>query len=68
MCFAEMIALERTDISQSSFSDSFAKASPPSASASSIVNESEVVINSAVTLCGVAAKKVPFPPSLIHPP
>lgn len=47
-----MIALERTDISQSSSSDSFAKV------LCSVVNESEVVINSAVTLCGVAAKKV----------
>jgi hypothetical protein len=66
MCFAEMIALERTDISQTHHSSSAALASSDatvsfssSHSVSSVcaVNESEVVINSAVTLCGVAAKK-----------
>jgi hypothetical protein len=57
MCFAEMIAIERKDVSHSSV-ESMGRAK--SNSSASLMNESEIVINAAVTLCGVAAKKVFF--------
>lgn len=52
MCFAELIAVERKDMTQGSTERM--KRGLPSIS----FNENEIVINSAITLCGVAAKKV----------
>jgi hypothetical protein len=66
MCFAEMIAIERKDVSHShSTVEGMGRSKGNSNNnfpSQSLINESEVVINAAVTLCGVAAKKVtPLP-------
>lgn len=60
MCFAEMIAIERKDISTvSNTVNPFVSTSTETKGKGNItLVESDIVINSAVTLCGVAAKKV----------
>lgn len=54
MCFAELIIIERKDLGLSS--DEYI--SHVKQFTQNNIGDSEMVINSAITLCGVAAKKV----------
>ena len=57
MCFAELIIIERKDLGLSSDENNGHNTTTKQYTQNNI-EDGEMVINSAITLCGVAAKKV----------